>query len=434
MDGNDITEVVKEEKKSEDPSTEHNNQENLRSVRKNSKNGLAIDRDLSEDAFEELFGNDDSDDFFNKDTESEGSDVDENSENEALKSEPSSDVREPKARNRTKKEAEEESEPEKAVEESRKRKRRKKQKIASDNTDTIDGRKKKGLKEDNLNGARSVKHCDVCSLPFRYVTSLLAHKKIEHPEMPKFQCPECKQVVGTWVQYNKHLKKHKEPEPELDAKTIKCDVCLKEYEYINSLIQHRRVNHPGNKSFKCTLCNAQFNLYKDYKLHLRLSHKDSGIKLSLSGLICDICGKEFLCHYNLSNHRKHHGSPQFKCDVCNKLYKTKKSLHCHQRIHTGEKPYTCETCGKSFPGKSYLINHNITHSGQKPFVCEICGKAFSKKWNMIQHERIHTGERPYKCPVCSQGFIQNFILKDHMKKAHNRKLEEFAKPAEFADS
>lgn len=371
----------------------------MRSVRKNSKNGVAVVHESSEDVIDDLGTADDSDDNQDDDI------------SKAVKLETS----------------EMQEKPSEALP---KKKRRKKKENVSDEENSTEeegnSKKKKELKEDNLNGARSVKHCDVCALPFRYVTSLVAHKKIEHPDKPKFECPECKQEIGTWVQYEKHLKKHKEPEP--DSKTIKCDVCFKEYEYINSLIQHRRVNHPGNKIFKCTLCNTQFNLYKDYKLHLRLSHKDSGIKLSLSGLICDICGKEFLCHYNLSNHRKHHGSPQFKCDVCNKLFKTKKSLHCHHRIHTGEKPYTCETCGKSFPGKSYLINHGITHSGQKPFVCEVCGKAFSKKWNMIQHERIHTGERPYKCPVCCQGFIQNFILKDHMKKAHNRDLKEFVKP------
>lgn len=288
-------------------------------------------------------------------------------------------------------------------------------------------KKIKHLREDNLKEARCLKYCDVCSQPFRHVSSLLDHKKSMHPDRPKFECSDCKEKLTSWAAYEKHLKKHHEPETEM--KTVKCDVCSKDFEYINSLVQHRRVTHPTNKVYTCTLCGLTTTLYKDYKLHLRLSHKDSGVKLSLSCLICDICGKEFLCHYNLSNHRKYHGSPQFKCNVCNKLFKAKKSLQGHQRIHTGEKPYTCETCGKSFPGKSYLINHGVTHSGQKPFVCEVCGKAFSKKWNMIQHERIHTGERPYKCPVCSQGFIQNFILKDHMKKVHNRDLKEFAKSA-----
>lgn len=283
----------------------------------------------------------------------------------------------------------------------------------------------KKAKEENLTGAASLKFCDICSQPFRYVSSLVAHKKLQHPGRLKFECTFCKEKIDSWLLYEKHLKQHKQSEL---GKTIKCDVCSKEFEYINSLIQHRKVTHPNNNSFECTLCGVVSIVYKDYKQHLRQSHKDSGVKLSLSCLVCDVCGKEFLCHYSMSSHRKYHGSPQFKCSVCGKMYKTKKSLKCHQMIHTGERPYTCEKCGKSFPGKSYLINHSVMHSDRKPFICETCGKAFSKKWNMIQHERVHTGERPYTCPVCSESFIQNFILKTHMKKVHDKDLVEFAKP------
>lgn len=276
--------------------------------------------------------------------------------------------------------------------------------------------------EENLRQAKMLKHCDICHKPFRYVSSLVSHKKSEHPDRTKFTCPECGEEVSRWALYEKHLRNHRE---SVKPNTVKCDICHKDFDYINSLLRHRQLLHPSVVPYKCTICSHVSPLYKDYKYHMQIDHKESGVKLSLSCLICEVCGKDFLCHYSLLSHRKFHRSPQYECKICQKRFKAKKSLQGHERLHTGEKPYSCDTCGKAFPGKSYLANHVTVHTGQKPHVCAVCGKAFSKKWNLVQHERIHTGERPYKCPICPQNFIQNFILKDHMKKIHNKDLKDF---------
>lgn len=220
----------------------------------------------------------------------------------------------------------------------------------------------------------------------------------------------------------KKIKKKVEPKSE----TVACDVCAKAFEYINSLIRHRKQLHPEHPVFLCTLCGFQSNVFAEYKQHIR-SHRDR-VQLSISCLICDICGKEFLCHYNLVNHRKYHMAPKYPCSHCPKMFKSKPAARHHERIHTGENPFTCETCGKSFPGKNYLINHQKSHSDQKEFVCDVCEKAFGKKWNLVQHERIHTGERPYRCQLCGRSFMQNFLLKNHLKKAHQRDWRDLLKP------
>lgn len=209
--------------------------------------------------------------------------------------------------------------------------------------------------------------------------------------------------------------------------SVSCDVCNREFDYINSLIRHRKLAHPENQIYKCSLCNFESNDYIAYKNHMRLSHRNQ-VQLSISGLICDICGKEFLCHYNLASHRKIHKDPQYRCSFCGNMFKTKRAATHHERLHTGEKPFTCETCGKSFPGKNYLINHQNTHTAVKPHVCDICGKAFVTRWNLIQHERIHTGERPYHCPLCDNSYVQNFLLKRHLLKVHQKDWQDYLKP------
>ena len=55
-------------------------------------------------------------------------------------------------------------------------------------------------------------------------------------------------------------------------------------------------------------------------------------------------------------------SKAFKCEVCLKLFSTKRTLILHYRTHTGEKPYACRICDKRFAQKSNLAKHQAIHS------------------------------------------------------------------------
>ncbi|XP_012873942.1 PREDICTED: LOW QUALITY PROTEIN: zinc finger protein 782-like [Dipodomys ordii] len=61
----------------------------------------------------------------------------------------------------------------------------------------------------------------------------------------------------------------------------------------------------------------------------------------------------------------------YKCDSCEKTFKTRSGLKWHQRNHTGDKPFKCNECRKSFIFKSNLILHQRTHTGEKPFICGV---------------------------------------------------------------
>ena len=58
----------------------------------------------------------------------------------------------------------------------------------------------------------------------------------------------------------------------------------------------------------------------------------------------------------------HDESKAFECDVCLKLFSTKRTLILHYRTHTGEKPYACRICDKRFAQKSNLAKHQAIHS------------------------------------------------------------------------
>ena len=59
------------------------------------------------------------------------------------------------------------------------------------------------------------------------------------------------------------------------------------------------------------------------------------------------------------------GEKQFKCDVCEKTFKTSQTLAQHRRIHSGERPFKCDQCDKSFTQSAGLIVHRRVHSEEK---------------------------------------------------------------------
>ncbi|KAA8590418.1 hypothetical protein FQN60_014352, partial [Etheostoma spectabile] len=58
----------------------------------------------------------------------------------------------------------------------------------------------------------------------------------------------------------------------------------------------------------------------------------------------------------------------------------------------GNKPkvFTCEVCGKVFNAHYNLTRHMPVHTGARPFVCKVCGKGFRQASTLCRHKIIHT--------------------------------------------
>ena len=67
----------------------------------------------------------------------------------------------------------------------------------------------------------------------------------------------------------------------------------------------------------------------------------------------------------------------------------------NEDAHLDEKQYKCKVCDKLFKRLYQLNQHTGTHTSEKPYNCKSCDKQFSQSSNLKTHLRIHTGEKPY---------------------------------------
>lgn len=141
---------------------------------------------------------------------------------------------------------------------------------------------------------------------------------------------------------------------------------------------------------------------------------------------CNICNKVLKTKITLMKHyesmhekRKHIGkvsgfgaSRRYHCTSCSYSTPHSQTLVSHMRTHNGERPYSCE-CGKSFTQSSSLTAHHKTHSTTTYFTCSLCGKQFKHAFTMKKHMRVHENAS-FSCSICFKSLKSKESLKGHM--------------------
>uniref|UniRef100_A0A087X2N1 FEZ family zinc finger 2 n=2 Tax=Poecilia formosa TaxID=48698 RepID=A0A087X2N1_POEFO len=172
------------------------------------------------------------------------------------------------------------------------------------------------------------------------------------------------------------------------------------------------------------------------KTHSKLSSGGCNSDGKHKNFTCEVCGKVFNAHYNLTRHMPvHTGARPFVCKVCGKGFRQASTLCRHKIIHTQVR-HTCSRPGSQFDNFSTLTfhtyinkplfcmflgnykNHKLTHSGEKQYKCSICNKAFHQIYNLTFHMHTHNDKKPFTCATCGKGFCRNFDLKKHIRKLH----------------
>ncbi|XP_056157741.1 fez family zinc finger protein 2 [Lampris incognitus] len=177
------------------------------------------------------------------------------------------------------------------------------------------------------------------------------------------------------------------------------------------------------KNFTCEVCGKVFNAHYNLTRHMP-------VHTGARPFVCKVCGKGFRQASTLCRHKIIHTQEKpHKCSQCGKAFNRSSTLNTHIRIHAGYKPFVCEFCGKGFHQKGNYKNHKLTHSGEKQYKCSICNKAFHQIYNLTFHMHTHNDKKPFTCATCGKGFCRNFDLKKHIRKLHDNSLPPVTDPS-----
>lgn len=64
-----------------------------------------------------------------------------------------------------------------------------------------------------------------------------------------------------------------------------------------------------------------------------------------------------------------------------------------------------------FAEKSHLVRHYSFHSEIRPFKCDVCQKMYKTERCLKVHSLVHAPARPFVCGHCSKGFLSSTKLK-----------------------
>ena len=93
-----------------------------------------------------------------------------------------------------------------------------------------------------------------------------------------------------------------------------------------------------------------------------------------------------------------------KCHICNQEF-DQMSLNVHvATLHpNAKKQQKCEICEKVFKTKNKFLNHlRIVHDNKdEVFTCNICTKTYQTQISLDSHiKTFHEGQKDFKCESC----------------------------------
>lgn len=249
---------------------------------------------------------------------------------------------------------------------------------------------------------------------FARLERILQHKNVHSV----VQCDYCGGIFKGRSEHRQHLNTHCKGDQDYSKKRLSCTTCGTKFkrrsEYRQHLLEHKLKNGDIHNT-KCQICDKLFTSKHTLHTHMKIHY-------GKKEFLCTICGKEFLRKFYLDVHAKTHTEDKsFECEVCGKQFKHQSTFRTHSLVHTGARIYNCDVCTKSFKQSTHLNRHLLTHSGEKRFTCSFCGKTFAQNCNLKVHIRTHTGETPFHCSYCNKGFHDTSGLKRH-EKCHVKSL------------
>lgn len=116
------------------------------------------------------------------------------------------------------------------------------------------------------------------------------------------------------------------------------------------------------------------------------------------------------CHYSVDFH-------DFSIEFMKKLQNCASSVWNSRNLKQFPILFRCEPCNRTFKTKRALEVHTVAHRRQTEFPCKMCSKVWPTFYRLKKHMKTHLGLR--KCWLCSKKCKSIADLQEHMKNDHN---------------
>ena len=268
--------------------------------------------------------------------------------------------------------------------------------------------------------------CDVCHLNFKVQSELKDHCFAEHADGKQVQCSVCKHKLQTPLAVYHHSMKH------TGTRDFICEICGSNFKRKQHLVTHMKTHLTESKGgegstelYHCQACEESFTLKMDLKSHCSSVHPLEG---DTSVISCKTCDKKLKVPHSVYLHGlRHFGARNFKCNLCEQLFKRKAHLLRHTMDRHPEQPrerkkrrvqnddVVCELCQKSFKYRTALMKHMTTQHGILP------SQTPSSELGIVVKKGI---KRPHQCSLCFKRFKSKNGLSKHRINKHTSSTTE----------
>ena len=232
--------------------------------------------------------------------------------------------------------------------------------------------------------------CKFCKKAFVYSNYKASNKDYLHSnfkeklEQHKKECDRTCKLCGYSFEERNKLLRHLKSRHSDDKKYV-CDVCFITFKSETRLYTHKVNKHTGEAGiYRCPLCPKEYLMLQSVSDHLKYKH----LGQKRHERACSVCGK--MCdNTNIKRHEDSHKMQDIKCDQCPAVFRSPSGLRSHLRRHDKDYSHYCEICAKGFYTITTLETHRRIHTGEKPFSCSMCDYRCNVKVNLDKHMKVH---------------------------------------------